>query len=318
MARVTTLLVAAFCAMSLAEGRPQFRSGVHAVELNVTVLVGKRLVKDLQTSDFEVRDNDVAQPLVAVSLDAQAIDLTVLVDMSETQGRNLVAPVGRAIGRIRGHLRPVDRVSIVTFGGGFRTLAHLVSADEAANIRPGTPADWGTHSALYDALGDTLATPTGAGRRHVVIVFADGGDGGSFLSDADVLDLAARSHVVVFAVTRVAGTSWERAAFPRAINEHPDRQPIAFFERLTAMTGGRLKTAEVGIIDHPSGNALTVRRNANLLDGALTDAIDDFRSSYTLRYTLSADAARGWHDVKVSVRHHADYLVRTRTGYRVD
>ena len=93
---------------------------------------------------------------------------------------------------------------------------------------------------------------------------------------------------------------------------------MAFFERLTALTGGQVRTTQAEIIERPTPGSLTGRLNPDLIDGAFIGAIDDFRSGYTLRYALGGVSAPGWHDVAVTVRGHDDYVVRTRTGYRID
>jgi VWFA-related protein len=309
-ARVATiLLMFALGVATFAAGPVQFRGGVHAVELNVSVIAGKTPVLDLGPADFEVRDNRIEQQIVSVSRDVQPIDLTVAVDMSEMQSRVLIAQIERTIGRIRDHLKPTDRVSVLTFADRIRTLAALVTPD-AAGVKLGQPSNWGTHTPLNDVLGVMLAAPVPPDRRHLAVVFADGGDTGSVLSEADVLDLAGRSRAVVFAVTRTASSGWEMASFPRAFVEHPER-------RLTTLTGGRVSTAAAIEIVQPSPGTLTGHANANLIDNAFTSAIEDFRAGYTVRYVLGGETA-GWHDVAVTVRGHDEYRVRTRTGYRID
>lgn len=317
-ARGAVLLVLGLGVVTRAAGPAQFRGGVHVVELNVSVLAGKKPVLDLGLSDFKVRDNQVEQQIVSVSRDVLPIDLTVAVDMSETQSRHLVASLERAIGRIRDHLKSTDRVSILTFGDRIRTLASLVAPDAAGRVTLGVPSGWGTHTPLNDLLGVALAAPVVPDRRHVVVVFADGGDTGSVLSESDVLDLAGRARSVIFTVSRVATSSWEMISFPRAFVEHPERRATSFFERLTALTGGQVRTAAAAIIEHPTPGSLTSRTNLDLIDRAFAGAIDDFRSGYTVRYALDHVSTPGWHDVAVTVRDHDDYVVRTRTGYRID
>jgi hypothetical protein len=300
---------------SLGAGPAQFRGGVNVVELNVSVRAGKNAVLDLEPADFQVLDNQVEQRVMSVSRDVLPIDLTVAIDMSETQGRYLVPPIERAIGQVRGHLKRADRVSILTFGDRLRMLAVRVTPDAASGIKLGTPSGWGTRTPLNDALAVVFAAPAEPDRRQVAIVFADGGDTGSFLTQDDVLDLAARSRFAVFTLTRVA-SSWGAASFPRAIVDHPERRPAAFFARLTALTGGQVRAVEGSLVEHPKPGLLTVRLNPDLVDNAFTSAIDDFRSGYVVRYALTGTPAAGSHDVAVKIRGHEDYLVRTRTGYQ--
>jgi hypothetical protein len=44
-------------------------------------------------------------------------------------------------------------------------------------------------------------------------------------------------------------------------------------------------------------------------------AIEDFRTSYVLRYTPAGVKPEGWHEVTVSVKQR-NYTVRARRGYR--
>ena len=56
--------------------------------------------------------------------------------------------------------------------------------------------------------------------------------------------------------------------------------------------------------------------NPNLLDGPFLQALEDFRSSYTLQYNLTGVPRKGWHTVAVRVtKSGKTYQVRTRTGY---
>jgi hypothetical protein len=318
IARLGAALVVTAGLVTLAAARAQFRSGVDVVELNVNVFAGKKPVLDLGPADFEVSDNGVSERVTGVFPDILPIDLTIAVDMSETQGRHLVTPIERAIGRIGGHLKAADRVSVLTFGDRISTLAEAVTPGEASKVKLGTPSGWGTHPALNDALGTVLAAPAVAGRRQLAVVFADSADAGSLLTETDVLDLAGRSRSAVFTLTRVPAGGWGLASFPRAIVEHPDRRPTSFFERLTALTGGRAWTADANAVVHPTPGLLIVRTNATLIDDAFTKAIDEFRSAYVVRYVVGGVPAAGWHDVGVRVRDHRDYVVRTRVGYRID
>ena len=55
----------------------------------------------------------------------------------------------------------------------------------------------------------------------------------------------------------------------------------------------------------------------NHIPQGLSRALDEFRTSYTLRYTLTGVPRPGWHDIKVKVTHAAarGATIRARRGY---
>jgi hypothetical protein len=60
----------------------------------------------------------------------------------------------------------------------------------------------------------------------------------------------------------------------------------------------------------------TARLSHDGLPRAFLRALDDFRSSYVLRYSPHGVAAGGWHEIAVRVtRPGRGYVVRARKGY---
>jgi VWFA-related protein len=123
----------------------------------------------------------------------------------------------------------------------------------------------------------------------MAIVITDGGDVTSFTDERDLIDLAARSGVAVFAVAITDGTT---------------RAPVKptnglIFDALRAKTGG----------------ALTILQRDQDLSRTFIGAVDDFRTSYVLRYTPKSTRAVGWHDLSVKVTKRGRYTVRARNGY---
>jgi len=56
--------------------------------------------------------------------------------------------------------------------------------------------------------------------------------------------------------------------------------------------------------------------DADLLNAPFLRALDEFRTSYVLRYTLQGVKRAGWHDLSVRiVKPGTNYSVRARRGY---
>jgi hypothetical protein len=96
---------------------PQFRTSVDVVELNVAVLDGRKVVANLTPADFEVTDNGVRQQVLSVTSENVPIDVTMVIDTSESVSEPLMRSMLSAINRIRERLRSTDRVSVITFIG---------------------------------------------------------------------------------------------------------------------------------------------------------------------------------------------------------
>jgi len=142
-------------------------------------------------------------------------------------------------------------------------------------------------SPLYDA-GDTSIIDASYAAmmlgesdvgRGLVIVFSDGIDTASWLTDEMVLNAAKRSDVVVYAVSVQS------------------RLKPEFLRGLTSATGGRLYEIE---------------KTANLSQVFLT-VLEEFRHRYLVSYTPNGVDRAGWHKLDVSIKGRK--VVKARPGY---
>src|SRR6185369_7315555 len=82
-ALLVTLAVGTCSVLVIAGQQPTFRAGTQIVSLFATVTdAQKRLVPDLQESDFEVLDNEKPQSLVFFQNETQPITVVVMLDTS--------------------------------------------------------------------------------------------------------------------------------------------------------------------------------------------------------------------------------------------
>jgi hypothetical protein len=108
-----------------------------------------------------------------------------------------------------------------------------------------------------------------------------------------MVDAARRTDAVVYAVL---------PGDPRTAKA----MSIARLQALSLLTGGRL-----------------IRTPEQAVASAVTSAIEEFRKSYVLRYTLTGVPIAGWHAIEVKVRRADEppmyvmsgFRVRTRLGY---
>ena len=60
--------------------------------------------------------------------------------------------------------------------------------------------------------------------------------------------------------------------------------------------------------------ASAIRRPGHFFD-AFQAILDDFRTSYVLRYTPRGGTPKGWHELTVKVTRRGSYTIRARKGY---
>jgi Ca-activated chloride channel family protein len=277
---------------------PTFSSTVDVVNLNVSVTDAKeRYVTGLAAGDFAVYEDGVPQQLCVFTQERLPISLAVLVDSSLSMQNSLPA-VKTAASRLLHALRAEDRAEIIQFNHKFAVLQDF-TGDKGlldAAVR-GIRADGAT--GLYNALYVTLKDPRFRRQgdeltRQAVVILSDGEDTSSLVSDDQVLQLARKGEVTVFAINLRPG--------PRTANlldtEAPDRATF-FLTSLARETGGRAY--------FPTALAQ--------LDGVYDRIADELRTQYALGYVSSNPQRDGkWRHIAISTTQ-GHLLLRHRLGY---
>jgi VWFA-related protein len=257
---------------------PVFRTGIEIVELDVSVTRGGQPVQGLTAADFALADNGVAQQVQSVTLDRLPLSVTMVLDTSESVIGDRLAHLVQAGEGVASALRPSDRVALITFSN---LVERRVAMTEDMNeIRSSLRTiRGGGATALRDAIQLALELQPHDRTRPLLLVFTDGRDTASWLTEDAVIDSARRVGVVVHAV-RVASD--------------------AFLDRLVEAGGGR------------TWSATSDRQLRELF----THALDEMRARYLLTYTPTGVRGAGWHELKVRLKNgRAD--INARPGYFV-
>jgi len=255
-----------------------FRSNVDGVEVGVAVTQGGKAVANLTADNFVVTDNGVTQRVTAVMLAAQPIRLTLILDVSSSVSGSRLTSLIAASRRMVHALRPEDQVALITFSHQVTSTVPMgrdrAAIDNALAALSGEGA-----TSLRDAIYMGLAAASDDRSRAVVLLFSDGLDTASFLTEAAVLDAAKRSNAVVHAV---------------------HLRPDAFLDRLVEVTGGRTWSAQ----------------SDRQLEALFGRVLDEMRARYLLTYSPPGPQRKGWHQIKVSLKG-ARGEVLARQGYFV-
>jgi VWFA-related protein len=272
------------------EVTPTFRTDVEVVTLNVSVRLGNRPLLGLTESDFTVFDQGVAQTLTNVTYDSVPIDLTIIVDVSQSE-RGALQAIERDARRLTSELRREDRLRILAIDSYVHELIALSYKGEAT-ARP--LASIGGVSAVNDSIAAALLVPADPLRRRLVVAFTDAQDNASAISPAEIEGMArAGDSVFVLVLTPAVRAGGATTRLPFLTGE----PAVRAIETVANVTGGQV-----------------VRQGTSLMD-TLQRIIETFRQSYTLQYSPNGVASSGWHALEVRVNGYSNAEVRARSGY---
>jgi VWFA-related protein len=264
---------------------------VETVQVDVLVSRSGRPVAGLTASDFLVLDSGVAQQVELAAAGDAPVNAVLVLDTSASLAGERMERLRSAAAGFVGGLREGDRVALVTFSRQVRVLSGLSPelGTVPARLEGAVPEGM---TALNDGLYAGLSLAEGTAGRCALVLFTDGADNISWLSEAQVVETARDSPAVVY----VVASSLELPGQERAQSARGPRE--TFLKKLASVTGGRL---------------LEVRDDA-LLRETFESALAELRARYVLRYTPQGVPADGWHSLEVRLKGKKGD-VKTRPGY---
>jgi Ca-activated chloride channel family protein len=265
-----------------------------AVPVTVTDARGHH-VGGLSQENFRVFENGRPQPIAVFHHGDAPVTLGLIIDRSQSM-RTKTPALQAAVSALLQSSRPDDELFAVDFNDrvSFALPGGRPFTNDAKELEASlTAVDAAGQTALYDGVAEGLQhLQLGHAEKHALIVVSDGGDNASRRTYAEVLALARRSDVVIYAIG-LLGT-------PPAEEE----EDAGLIKRLCKDTGG----------------AAYFPRSAEEIIAASTHIARDFREQYTLGFapgTHTDGRAFRRIEVRVSAAGQRRLHVRTRSGYVV-
>ena len=290
----TAAIAALATAVGTAQDQPRFRSRTDMVTVSVSVKKGNSPVANLTAADFRLYDNDVAQNIEALTIEAVPLDVTLFMDTSGSTSGALER-MQRNIRAMAAMLRPTDRFRLLTIG---------ISVNEPLPWRPGGPlASLDIQvvpgvSVIYDALVAAFAHQPDAGRRHLIVALTDGQDCGSIVDGPRMIEVGTRSEAVMHWIY---------------VSSSGDMSPHAIAAFCTPDDAGQIEYVRRAA--EGSGGARHQSRFGDPAVRAFSRILADFRQSYILRYSATGVAVKGWHRLRVEVPGRRGVTIAARSGY---
>jgi Ca-activated chloride channel family protein len=276
--------------------QPAFRAGTDLVPLSVTVTSAEhQYVTDLTKDDFVVLEDGKPQPLSYFGRSDVPLAVALLVDSSASMLATLGTAQEAAVGFVR-ELTERDLAMVIDFDTKVQIRQPFTSEHaplEEAILRTVAGGSTMLNTAVYIALRELTRLNVGdegvTARRRAIVLLSDGDDTNSLVSFDDVVDLAERSNIVIYAI----GLRGDERFRPRRTI-----QGDFALRRFAAQTGGR---------------ALFPSTMKDIVE-AYSDIRRELANQYVLAYESPPGPARRWRNVVVRV-NRTGAVARTRPGY---
>ncbi len=281
-----TVAVAGAWSTVAAQQSAVFRANADGVSVSVSVRGGAKPISGLTIADFELRDDGVKQTVQALSVETLPIDVTLLLDVSRSVLGPRLERLKSSVVETSQLLGKDDRLRLIAVQHDLRLVFPFQPGGSTPAVSTLTAAG-GT--ALFDGLVAALTRAVEPDRRQLIVAYTDGQDTISILSAESVRELAGFADAVVQIVVPISRAGTRSAEVVPGADTLRD---------LATHTGGQLFLMDA---------------TAPITDG-FKQAIEDFRTSYVLRYVPTGVAHGGWHDLDVKVPS-GTFDVRARKGY---
>jgi Ca-activated chloride channel homolog len=291
------LVLATTAASAQQPATPTFEVGIEVINLTVSVTDSRaRYVTDLKTDDFAIFEDGVKQELSIFRHDDIPISLALVVDTSASMDEKLPVAQQAAVRFVK-TLRPQDQAQVMQFNDRTTTLQDFTADHQAledAVRRTQASGPTALHNALYVALKDLVKQKKATElRRRAIVLLSDGEDTASLVSDEQVLELARKSEIAIYAIS----------LRPNRVAERNRQQFSQATHLLTALSG-------------ETGGQVYFPNSLSELDTVYDRIAEELRTQYSLGYVSSNVRRDGkWRRVVVRTPSREGLQVRHKIGY---
>ena len=264
-------------------------------EVSVPFIVSdnrNRMVTDLTANDFIVKENGLPQAIRGFAQETDVpLRLSLLVDTSNSIRDRLEFEQKAAIDFFSSLLvRGRDKAMLGSFDSMAELLQDFTDDMDKLNSAVGQlRAGGGTalYDAVYYAVRDRLLVeaPPSTNFRRALVILSDGEDNQSRFSRAQVMEMARRSEVIIYAIsTNIRGV---KLPGDKVLQEFAEETGGRYFQPATWED----------------------------MDDAFFAIATELRSQYILSYNPTAPRDGKYHEIDIGIKNRRGVKVRARRGY---
>ncbi len=316
---VALMLAAGFCCVSAQDNKDDEIIKVETRLVSVPVIVSDRdgrYVPGLTQKDFAILQNGVVQPIEFFGANDEPLTIALLIDTSHST-RPVLDDIKDAAKSFIKLLGLQDQAMIVSFDHGTHILSPLTGDQEKLRraVKDAEIPD-AIGTTLRDALFQTVFTSfEGLTGRKAIILLTDGRDGGSHVSENELLTRLQETDTMVYTVqfrteeklrigqmlkTGKIPNLTKSGAARRVKEEEKVEKAGDFMHMISVVTAGRFYSTE-------SGN---LKKTFDLI-------VDELRRQYRLGfYPPENSSDKDINEVKVRIAR-PNLIVRARGSYRL-
>ena len=278
-----------------ASPRPKpFTLGVDVDVVSVTAVVHDkrgRFVPGLGPKDVAVFEDGVKQEVSyfreAQGAGEERIPLSVVLVLDSSGSmRDSMRFLRQAANAFVGKLEEIDTGLVVQFNDTVKGSAEFTGDPDRLERFVESLQAWGG-TALFDAVHYGLSRVKDQPGRKAVIVFSDGADRDSTMSEQEVIDYARSVEATVYSVLIKSGDGLL------------GRSPRGFLRKIAKETGGSFFSPD----------------KVGELVQVFSGISDELHNHYALAYTPQRPPDGTWREIEVRLLTNKDAVVRVRQGY---
>jgi len=295
-----TAAIALMAAMHLSAGAQEpmrFRAGTELVSVDVLVTENRQPVLGLTPADFELIDNGVAQTVDQLYLEQLPVNVVMVLDTSGSVIGARLADLKAGARSVIEKLRPKDRAAILSFSHRLDMPSPL-TGDRAALRKAVNDLDAVGSTSLRDAAFAGLALRAADTTRTLLLLFSDGLDTSSILSEPRLMAIVRRSDAIIYAI---------------GVQDAPAPQMSGrglLFVQPESVTDDRF----LGALAREGGGRLLHAQEQRTIERTFARVFEEFNQRYVLGFTPRSVSQAGWHKVDVRLKHKRGTIL-ARRGY---
>jgi VWFA-related protein len=311
---VTIGRLSLWCAVCLCAQERTFRTGIHVVQVPVTVTnkAGANL-DGLKARDFRLLDDGEERPF---SLDTFGTGVAPISLAIAIQTSGISKPAIAKIRRIGGMIQPLvtghrGEAAVLTFDDDINWRLNFTADSDALQrvVKRIESGDSPMRARMLDAVVDVADLMKDRKGRRVLLLISESKDRGSHASLEEAIRAVEREGIEVFAATYSAqAISW--IANPDDLPPPSGPNYLAIFSEL-ARTG---KTNHAIALTQATGGTTYPFLRERSIEKAIETLGVDVHAQYILSFPQAPDA-EGMHQIDVSLPNRGDVLIRSRRAY---